>query len=224
MAYSKGQSENSPLNSSKKKSSDFLPKYFRTPVNEKFLHSTVDQLISEGQTEKISAYYGRKNAKAFEANDPYIQEISDDRQNYKLEPAITAFDTLGNNVFHKDYIDYINSIKNLGGNTLDHSKLNAQEYYAWNPQIDWDKFYNFREYYWLPYGPLTVTVTGQQRDVTSTYSVTLDTSQINYAYVFSPDGLTKNPALKLYRGQTYKFNLDCAGMPFTIRSSVLEGD
>ena len=224
MAYDKGQKENSPLNSSKKKSSDFLPKYFRTPVNEKFLHSTVDQLISEGQTEKISAYYGRKDAKAFQANDPYIEEVSDDRQNYKLEPAITAFDTLGNNVFHKDYIDYINAIKNQGGNTSDHNKLNAQEYYAWNPQINWDKFYNFREYYWLPYGPLTVTVTGQQRNVVSTYSVTLDSSQINYAYVFSPDGLTKNPPLKLYRGQTYKFNIDCEGMPFTIRTSVLEGD
>ena len=224
MAYDKGQKENSPLNSSKKKSSDFLPKYFRTAVNEKFLHSTVDQLISEGQTEKISAYYGRKDAKAFQANDPYIEEVSDDRQNYKLEPAITAFDTLGNNVFHKDYIDYINAIKNQGGNTSDHNKLNAQEYYAWNPQIDWDKFYNFREYYWLPYGPLTVTVTGQQRNVVSTYSVTLDSSQINYAYVFNPDGLTKNPPLKLYRGQTYKFNIDCEGMPFTIRTSVLEGD
>jgi len=224
MAYDKGQKENSPLTSSKKKSSDFLPKYFRTPVNEKFLHSTVDQLISEGQTEKISAYYGRKDAKAFQANDPYIEEVSDDRQNYKLEPAITAFDTLGNNVFHKDYIDYINAIKNQGGNTSDHNKLNAQEYYAWNPQINWDKFYNFREYYWLPYGPLTVTVTGQQRNVVSTYSVTLDSSQINYAYVFSPDGLTKNPPLKLYRGQTYKFNIDCEGMPFTIRTSVLEGD
>ena len=224
MAYDKNQSENSPISSSKKKSSDFLPKYFRTPVNEKFLHSTVDQLISEGQTEKVSAYYGRKNAKAFNANDPYINEINDDRQNYKLEPSITAFDSLGNNVFHRDYIDYINSIKNQGGNTTDHSKLNAQEYYAWNPNINWDKFYNFREYYWLPYGPLTVTVTGQQRNVQSTYSVTLDTSEINYAYVFSPDGLTKNPALKLYRGQIYKFNIDCEGMPFTIRTSVLEGD
>ena len=198
MAYDKGQKENTPINSSKKKSSDFLPKYFRTPVNEKFLHSTVDQLISEGQTEKISAYYGRKDAKAFNANDSYISEVSDDRANYKLEPAITAFDNLDNNVFHKDYIDYINSVKALGGNTDDHNILNAQEYYAWNPNIDWDKFYNFREYYWLPYGPLTVTVTGQQRNVVSTYSVTLDASQINYAYVFSPDGITKNPALKLY--------------------------
>ena len=69
MAYDKDQKENNPLNSTKKRSSDFLPKYFRTPVNEKFLHSTVDQLISEGQTEKISAYYGRKNAKAYNAKD-----------------------------------------------------------------------------------------------------------------------------------------------------------
>ena len=224
MAYDKNQKENSPINSNNKSSADFLPKYFRTPVNTKFLHSTVDQLISEGQTEKVSAYYGRKNAKAFKDGDPYLPEVSDDRQNYKLEAAITAFDTLGNNIFHKDYIDYINSVKARGGNTSNHSQLNAQEYYAWNPQIDWDKFYNFREYYWLPYGPLTVSVTGQQRNVVSTYSVTLDTSQINYAYIFSPDGLTKNPALKLYRGQTYKFNLDVEGMPFTIRTSVLEGD
>ena len=182
MAYNKDQKENSPIGNNKKESADFLPKYYRTPVNTKFLHSTVDQLISEGQTEKISAYYGRQNAKAFNSSDPYLQEVSNDRQNYKLEPAITAKDSLGNTVFYKDYIDYINSIKAYGGNTADHSKLNGQEYYAWNPQIDWDKFYNFREYYWLPYGPLTVTVTGQQRDIVSTYTVVLDTTQINYSY------------------------------------------
>lgn len=224
MAYNKDQKENLPIGNNNKKSADFLPKYYRTPVNTKFLHSTVDQLISEGQTEKISAYYGRKNAKAFNPSDTYVQEVSDDRQNYKLEPSIVAEDSLGNNVFHRDYIDYINSIKSYGGNTADHNKLNQQEFYAWNPQIDWDKFYNFREYYWLPYGPLTVTVTGQQKDVVSTYTVVLDTTQINYSYVFSPDGITQNPSLKLYRGQTYKFNLDVEGMPFTIRTSVNEGD
>ena len=44
MAYDKDQKE-FPLptgdeSNSQRKTSEFLPKYFRTPVNEKFLHST----------------------------------------------------------------------------------------------------------------------------------------------------------------------------------------
>ena len=49
----------------KRKSAEFLPKYFRTPVNQKFLHSTLDQLISQGTLEKLNAYYGRKVTDAY---------------------------------------------------------------------------------------------------------------------------------------------------------------
>ena len=222
MAYDKDQKE-FPLpagdeSNSLRRTSEFLPRYFRTPVNEKFLHSTLDQLLSPGSVQKLTAYYGRKTSKAHTTSDVYVPEVSADRENYKLEPSTLIKDDLEQTVFHKDYIDYINQIKALGGNADDHSILNKQEFYAWAPHICWDKFYNFREYYWMPYGPLTISIAGQQQNITSTYTVEVKNNVDSYAYLFTPDGLTQNPNLKLYRGQTYIFDVSTAGLPFTIKT------
>ena len=119
MAYDNNQEESAlPIgsdNSTDRKSSNLLPRYFRTPTNNKFLYSTLDQLLNPGTVQKISAFYGRKTAKAFVSNDSYIEEVSDDRQNYQLEPVVVRRDNLNNVVFYKDYVDYINQIKSLGG-------------------------------------------------------------------------------------------------------------
>jgi hypothetical protein len=228
MAYDNDQ-EDFPLpagsqNESERKTSSLLPRYFRTPTNNKFLYSTLDQLLNPGTVEKISAFYGRKTAKAFTATDNYISEVTRDRQNYQLEPVVVRKDNLNNIVFYKDYVDYINQIKSLGGNVDNHSALNAQEYYSWNPNINWDKFVNFREYYWLTYGPEVITITGPQQQVQSTYTVRLADNLDNYAYVLSPDGQTQNATIKLYKGITYKFEINTPGMPFSIRTARVLSD
>ena len=199
-------------------SSDFLPKFFRTNANKKFLQATFDQLIQPGEAEKIEGYFGRKTAKAFTPKDNYIGDISNDRENYQLEPALVAKDEFDNVTYYKDYNDYVNQLKVFGADTRDHSILNSQETYAWNPNIDWDKFVNFREYYWLPNGPQTVPVRGQSKDVVSTYTVTTVEEDDNTAYVFN-DGLTRNPSLQLYRGQTYRFEVDVPGHPIAFAIS-----
>ena len=56
-------------------SSDFLPKFYRTNANQKFLQATLDQLIQPGQAEKIEGYFGRKTAKAYKSTDSYIQDV-----------------------------------------------------------------------------------------------------------------------------------------------------
>ena len=64
---------------------------------QKFLTSTLDPLINPGVVDKINAYYGRRNAKAFAADDNYIKDVSADRQNYsKLEPSVVIKDDLDN--------------------------------------------------------------------------------------------------------------------------------
>ncbi len=198
---------------------DLLPRFFRTEANKKFFQATLDQLVQPGVAEKISGFFGRKNAKAFVAGDNYIGDISTARENYQLEPALVIKDNLNNVTFYKDYNDYINQISILGGNVSNHSRLNSQETYAWNPNIDWDKFVNFREYYWLPNGPKTVRVTGQAKEVVSTYTVRLTENEDNVSYLFTPNGFTANPTLKLYRGQTYRFDIDCPGHPMAIAVS-----
>ena len=229
MAYDNNQEESalptSADGSVSRKSSDLLPRYFRTPTNTKFLYSTLDQLLNPGTVEKVSAFYGRKNAQAFVPNDNYINEVSDDRQNYQLEPVVVRRDNLNNVLFYKDYVDYINQIKSLGGVVDNHSVLNAAEYYSWNPNIDWDKFINFREYYWLTYGPNPITITGLQQQVQSTYTVTLSDNQDNVAYMITPDGQTVNATLILYRGITYRFDINTPGLPFTIKTArTLDSD
>jgi len=221
MAYEDNQNE-FPLpgeNPQKRESARHLPKYFRTEKNTKFLHSTLDQLLQPGVAEKVNEFVGRKTAKAFKAENNYLDEISADRQNYQLEPVSVIKDNLGNVEYLRDYIDFINQIENFGGLKNNHSRNNQQEFYVWDPRIDWDRFTNFREYYWLPNGPQTVVIPGEQKEIASTYSVNLLDSLGDYSYVFTPDGLTSNPTIKLYRGVKYTFEINTPGLPFTFRTA-----
>lgn len=221
MAFSKDQKEpNLPVNQDNTRSSvDFLPRYFRTNTNRKILNGTLDQLISVGEIDKINAYIGRKTSKAYVPTNNYLEEISSDRQAYQFEPAVLVKDQLDNVTFFKDYNDYINQLLYFNNFNIDHETANSQEFYSWNPHIDWDKFINYREYYWLPMGPQSIAVKGQVREIVSTYSVKLVQDSDNFAYVFTPDGLTRNPTLKLYRGQTYKFDIDAEGQPLTFATN-----
>ena len=97
-------------NNSPRKSSDFLPRFFRTSTNKKFLQATFDQLISEGSVEKINAFIGRKTTKAYSSTDRYLEDVSANRENYQLEPALVIKDSLDNITFFKDSNDYINQI------------------------------------------------------------------------------------------------------------------
>jgi len=221
MAYENNQSEYPlPVNgdSGSRKSEKFLPRYFRTEVNSKFLQATLDQLTQPGVAEKLNGYYGRKISKAYSASDNYVGDVSTQRENYQLEPVTLIKDNLGNVTFLKDYNDYLNQIKSFGGNVENQEVLNRQEYYTWNPHIDWDKFSNFREYYWLPYGPQTIRVAGQERGIESTIKVSLFDNLDNVGYIFSSDELVQNPTLVLYRGQTYTFEIDTPGNPISFRT------
>ena len=165
MAYDNDQNDLpiGPGEDENRTSLSHLPKYFRTPANKKFLTSTLDQLMNPGEVEKLNSYYGRRDAKALTADDNYVADVTKQREDYQVEPAVVLKDDAGNVDFYKDYNDYINQLRAFGNKTPDHSKINAQEYYAWQPHIDWDKFVNFREYYWLPAGPQVLPIFGQKQ-------------------------------------------------------------
>lgn len=196
-----------------RKTIDLLPQFFRTEANRKFLQATLDQLTQPGVVEKVSGYYGRKTSKSYKTTDTYIPDYSINRENYQFEPSVVLRDKLGNINFYRDYNDYMNQLASYGVDTSDHSAINSQDSYAWDPHIDFDKFVNFREYYWAPNGPVVVPVRGQTQEITSTYKVSLVDDGDNVAYVFTEVG-ERNPTLKLYRGQTYRFEIDTPGYPF----------
>ena len=214
-----------PLTSSEgRESANLLPRIFRTDSNKKFLQATLDQLTQPGTVKKVNGYIGRQNAKAVTSNDIFVTAADTTRQNYQLEPAAVIQDYLGNTNFYKDYIDHINHIDVAGGNVQNHERVNIQESYSWNPHINWDKFVNYQQYYWLPYGPAPIEIAGQQLAIESTYTVEAVDESDNYAFLFSPDGLTRNPTLTLYRGQTYTFVINSLGNPFSIKTSRVAGD
>jgi len=204
-------------------SENFIPNIYKTAANKKFLQSTIDNMVQPGTVKKVDGYIGRQNSKTTGGDDVFIAAATPTRQNYQLEPGFTIKDTNGNTTFFKDYQDYINQLAIFNANTSNHARLNKQEFYSWDPHIDWDKFVNFQNYYWLPYGPEIITVRGQKEKTVSVFTVTLDETTITPAYVFTPNGVTKNPFIKLYRGQTYRFEVSAVGNPFCIKTRRTPG-
>jgi hypothetical protein len=202
---------------------NFLPRFYRSDANKKFIQATIDQLVQPGTVKKINGYIGRQNSKATVGPDLFIKAPSENRQDYQLEPGITVKDSLDNVTFFKDYQDYINQLGVFGSNTSNHAILNSQEFYSWNPHIDWDKIVNFQNYYWLPNGPDLVKIAGQQQEIVSTYTVSLESQFDSYEYVFTPNGLSRNPTLRLFRGQTYIFDIASPGNPFSIKTKRTSG-
>jgi hypothetical protein len=207
-----------PFGDKKPLASSLLPSFYQTDPNKRFLQATVDQLVQPGVVKKINGFIGRENSKATTGGDIFLLSATPDRQHYQLEPGITINDSLGNNMFFKDYIDYINQLSVFGADTSNHARINKEEFYSWDPHIDWDKFVNFQNYYWLPYGPETIRIYGQQATAFSTYSIDLQVEGANNQLVFTPDGLTPNPLIKLFRGQTYTFNINSPSNPISIRT------
>jgi hypothetical protein len=206
------------INPNKNKISGFLPRFYRSDSNKKFTQATLDQLVQPGTVDKLNGYVGRQNAKASTGKDIFIKEINDQRQDYQLEPGMVIKDNLDNVTFFKDYIDYINQIDVFSGNVKNHARINKQEFYSWDPHLEWDKFVNFQNYYWLPYGPDVIAIAGQQQKIESTYTVAVRPTGDSFEYVLTPNGLTSNPTIKLFKGQTYKFEINSPGNPFSIKT------
>ena len=70
----------------------------------------------------------------------------------------------------------------------------------------------------MPTGPRPIQISGEKDNVVKTIKVTAIDNGENYGYVFTPDGLTQNPVLTLFRGITYKFEINAKGNPLSFRT------
>ena len=197
-----------------------LPAFYRTDTNQRFLSSTLDPLVQKGQLERLDGFIGRQDAYTRKTSDRYISATTRDRYSYQLEPAVTYTDkdTTSTNPedqvkFTGTYDDYINQIKYLGGNVDNHDRLNKETVYSWNPAIDYDKLVNYREYYWMPDGPSSIEIDSVGPGAVVEYTVV---NSVQSAYQFYHRENENNPILTLYKGNTYKFNVNAKGHPFWI--------
>jgi hypothetical protein len=202
-----------------RKTSELLPGVFQTPANNKFMEGVVDPLVQPGLLQKTVGYIGRRYGKTYNGTDVYLDSDKTLRSRYQLEPAV-IFKNQGKTENFYDYLDLKNQLKFFGNNEERDDLITDQTHYSWSPPIDWDKFINYREYYWQPSGPPSVAVFGQKASVTSSYRVSLGTES---SYIFSPDGFTNNPTIVLYRGQTYSFKVNAPREGFVIRTNFDTG-
>jgi hypothetical protein len=198
-----------------RKTSELLPQVFQSAANDKFLGATLDPLTQPGVLQKTVGYVGRRYGKNFNGKDVYLDNNETLRSRYQLEPGVVIRDGEKISNFY-DYLDFKNQIQYFGNTEENDSLITSHQHYSWNPPIDWDKFINFREYYWVPEGPPSITIKGQAQGITSSYRVKLGTID---SYIFFPDGLTNNPTITLYRGQTYKFIVNAPAEGFTIKTN-----
>jgi len=202
-------------------SADLLPMYFRTETNRKFLGATVDALISKGNLDRLNGFVGARNTENAKPTDVYIQEPTANRRQYNFLPSAVTKNPIDNsNKWTGTYDDLINQIDFFGGITDNHNRLFEADYFAWNPLFDFDKFANYRQYYWLPQGPDPVSISGDPGNTQSEYSVS---NSGENSFVFTPNGFSENPTVILYRGGTYKFKVNAQGHPFFIKTANTVG-
>ena len=180
------------------RSIDFLPEVFRTDTNEKFLTATLDQLIQEPELKRVQGFIGRtKTALLGE----YISEPNALRQHTQLEPAVIIQpDTAAETVV--TYPEMLSALKNYGAYVDRPDRLFNAEYYAWDPMIDFDKFVNFSQYYWLPSGPDSVNVSASVVPISQTFEFSESTGYVVKGFS------STNPKIQVLRGGEYNFSVN----------------
>jgi len=187
-----------------RKSVNLLPSFLRTEKNNKFLSSTLDQLISPPEITRIDAYVGSKDTPSYRTGDEYLQELDPIRSKYQLEPAL-VIRTLTRSIkkaFALD--DLLNQVKNNGIDSSNVDRIINPKFYSYDPKISWDKFVNFREYYWLPAGPSAIEIAGRTLSPVTEFNIVDAEDKIQFLF----DAKTTSPTLTLYRGATYVFNIN----------------
>jgi len=228
-----------------RRSLDFLPNFFKTETNSKFLNATLDQLISEPELKRLDGFIGRKFAPSYKQDDSYVTEINDLRQQYQLEPSTIYRDSTDKIQLASSYQDLLSRISSLGGIVQDQSRLFTSKQYTYSGLFDFDKFINYASYYWLPEGPDPVDVSSVPIPTEQEFEVTppkiyqtvngeferenFDTTGFdasinplarvrNDGYKFTGYGNRINPRIRLARGGSYTFNLDQIGHGFFIQT------
>ena len=193
---------------------DLLPEIFRTETNKKFLAATLDQMVQPSKLRRVQGYIGKRYGIGVDQTDKYVIEPDKERTDYQLEPTVVY--KTPNTQKTKDLLTYPGLIDALGVNdaiTGRHDRLFSSDYYSWDPFVDYDKFVNFGQYYWLASGPDPVDVQATAVAVTDDFTVTRGSK----GYELSGIGGT-NPTLTLARGGNYTFDVTQTGNPFWIQS------
>jgi hypothetical protein len=196
------------------RSEEFLPEIFQTPANKQLLRSTLDQLYQNPKLKPTQGYIGRKIGPGVTASDNYVLEPTVTRTNYQLEPGVVQLKPNTNKIESAiTYPGIIDSLQLQGADVTRHDRLFNSEYYSFDPFVDYDKYVNFGQYYWVPEGPNSVDVFSNAVPVQDDFDVAVTDN----GYTFSGEAGTL-PTLTLVRQGNYTFNVNDLGHNFWIQS------
>lgn len=122
------------------KSSDFLPNVFKSRLNQKWLDSTFDTLISKGALEDVDAYVGDSSGRHTQKEDQ-LSYLNTGNTNIQLAPGISSTNRI-------TYDDVAQGLEQYFDEYNYNSAYSTQSY-SYNPPINKDKFLNFSSYYWV---------------------------------------------------------------------------
>ena len=196
------------------RSEQFLPEIFQTPANKQLLRSTLDQLTQNPKLKPTEGYIGRKIGPGVNASDSYVLEPTTTRANYQLEPGVVQTNENGTQIFNTiTYPGIVDSLELQGANTTRDDRLFDSEHYSFDPMVDFDKYVNFGQYYWIPAGPDSVSVFANAIPVSASY----DVKYVGTGYTFSGYAGTL-PTITLAREGEYNFEVNNVGRNFWIQS------
>ena len=137
------------------KTSKFLPQIFQTDLNNSWLDSTLDQMVSKGPLDQIDGFVGSRNGKQSIASDTYIEPVTEVklRTETSLKPGIISYNSSSNITNKITYDDVVHSLDaNL--NEYNYNSAYTSNAFTYNPPISIDKFVNFSNYYWVEELPI----------------------------------------------------------------------
>ena len=196
------------------RSEEFLPEIFQTPANKQLLRSTLDQLYQNPKLKPTQGYIGRKIGPGVTASDNYVLEPTVTRTDYQLEPGVVQLKPNTNKIESAiTYPGIIDSLALQGADVTRHDRLFNSEHYSFDPFVDYDKYVNFGQYYWVPEGPNSVDVFANSAPIRDDFDVDVTAT----GYTFSGEAGTL-PTLTLVREGNYTFNVNDSGHDFWIQS------
>ena len=181
---------------------NLLPNIFNTPVNKKFLESTLDQLMSSGSLQAINHYLGHEDSR-ISIDDLYLDDNRTSDQ-YQFVPGVINKDDNGNVTDVISYDDIINGLR-FGGATVEQpNRLLNEPAYTLDLPINYDMFINYHRYFWLlDFLPVC--------EINATVGNPITVANIVGQISYTTPTLSNSKTLEFRNGMRVAFKTNCTG-------------
>jgi hypothetical protein len=181
---------------------NLLPNIFNTPVNKKFLESTLDQLMSSGSLQAINHYLGHEDSR-ISIDDLYLDDNRTSDQ-YQFVPGVINKDDNGNVTDVISYDDIINGLR-FGGATVEQpNRLLNEPAYTLDLPINYDMFINYHRYFWLlDFLPVC--------EINATVGNPITIANIVGQISYTTPTLSNSKTLEFRNGMRVAFKTNCTG-------------